>query len=132
MDISIEEYVKNQLQNIDVTSLVEAEVRRQVKPLIESETNKFVRDKINELVAQELEKFMAGEVVLKKDWMEEERYSSFSQYIAKMFQQSINQNYHLQRELERMVQNSIKDMYGDMVKRVEAAMLDEVKNNLLK
>jgi hypothetical protein len=126
MNLTIEDLIKEQIQNIDINGLVKDEVRRLVSDDIKRELVKITKDQITKIIETEIDICMSKGVQTDDGWGKKNTYPSFEDMFKKTFAERLNASYDMKSTIER----HIKDKVDLMVKAETKQLVDALTKTL--
>lgn len=129
----VETQVKRELEDLDLKSIVESEVRSVISKGIGKEIVSNVAAVANQMIAEEVRKALDGEVSTDDGWGHRKTYSSFEELFRETFKAQMNSTYDVKREIERLVKERVEALIRRDYNRVLEKITDEItKSKLVK
>jgi hypothetical protein len=118
--MTIEDLIKEQIEQLNIKELVQNEIRRLVSDDVKREITKVTKEEVQRIIRTEVEIQMSKGVKTDDGWGKKESYNSFEEMFKKHFAEALNSKYE--------IQNIVKKHITDETKRlVDAKTSDIVK-----
>lgn len=109
--INLEDYIKEQLNEIDVAEIVRQEVKNEINSTIKRELKKWTEEKVNGLIETEIEIALDKKVHTDDGWGNKKTYDSFEHLFKTVFQEKLNSSYEIKNLISRHVKDSVDKLY---------------------
>ena len=116
--IDIDKYLKEQLEQVEITNLVIAEIKNLISTDIRKQITKAVRDQIDILIKDEIDIYLSGPVDTDDGWGKKVYYESFEMLFKKEFNERIKATYDVKRIIEKRVSEQVKSLFTDRYEEV--------------
>jgi flagellar hook-basal body complex protein FliE len=120
--INIEEYIKKQIEDIDLHDVV----RELIRQLISDDVKRQIRDtsmeEVKRIVKTEVEIVLSKGVQTDDGWGKKESYTSFEEMFKKHFKEAINNHYEVRRTIEDYTKQQVKKLVDDKTKDIVEAL----------
>ena len=127
---SIEKYIKDQLEEIDITYLVREEIRKLISTEIKQAIAKSVRTEIDTIIHSEVEIYMAGEVKTDDGWGKKETYPSLEGLFKRTFKERVDSSYDIKSIIIKIVKEKVAELYINNAKKIAQKITEELADNM--
>ena len=119
--MTLEEILKEQIENIDVEQLVKDQVSKAVSNKMYSVLENIIKDELKSIIRVEAEKIMlSGPIKTNDGWGKEEEYPSFEDMFKLLFKKSLDSKYEIQH------------IFKDIATRKMHELMKEQKDQIIK
>jgi len=124
--IDINEYIKDQLDQVYISHLVIAEIRNEIRGDIKRQINSVVRNKIDKIIAEEVEICLSsGEVNTDDGWGKKNTHASFEELFKKEFREKIDKNWDMKKAVSKGVKDKVESLFRSNIEEVKARIVQE-------
>lgn len=125
---TLDDYLMQEIRNIDVSEIVRGEVYRQIGDEIKRQIAKAVRDGVDKIVLTEIEIVMSKPVETDDGWGKRAKYASFEELFKKEFREKLDNNWDMKRILEKAVKDRVEELFKKSYADVTKKITDEMTN----
>lgn len=119
--MTLEEILKEQIENIDVEQLVKDQVSKAVSNKMYSVLENIIKDELKSIIRVEAEKIMlSGPIKTDDGWGKKEEYPSFEDMFKGVFKKSLDSKYEIQ------------NIFKDIATRKVHELMKEQKDQIIK
>lgn len=108
--MTIEDLIKEQIEQLDIKELVQNEIRRLVSDDVKREITKATKEEVQRIITTEVEIQMSKGVKTDDGWGKKESYNSFEEMFKKYFAEALNGKYEIQRIVKEHITNETKKL----------------------
>ena len=124
--MDIEKYVEEQLQNVDITSIVNQVVRNEVKTEIYSTIKRLTERKITEIIEQEIAIALNTSVKTDDGWGKRNEYPNFDALFRETFAKKLNESWEMKKTIQKVVEARVSKLYEANKKEAINKVVDEI------
>lgn len=121
--MTIEDLIKEQIENLDVKNLVQIEIRKLISDDVKREITKSVKDGVKNIIDTEIEICMSKEILTDDGWGKKESYTSFEELFKKQFRAALDSSYEMKRTIENHVKSKTESLVKEQSKQIIEALL---------
>jgi hypothetical protein len=126
MELNLEKLVQDRLDNLDlehmvkgiVRDVISAEVRAQVKPIIEKE--------VTQIIAEEIKKVFTTETIIDYGWGSREVFPTFEALFKKQFKAKLDSQY----EVKKIISDLVKERVTSLINQDYAKVVETIVDTL--
>jgi|TARA_Y100000310_G_C20353926_1_gene655716 putative AlgH/UPF0301 family transcriptional regulator len=131
--MDLEKYLKDQLEHIDLSEVVEGIIREtiglEVDRAIRKEIKAAVETKISELITAETNRILMGGPVKTDDgWHDKKTYANFDELFKKLFKERLDSSYDMKGTISRITKDKVNALFN----KKENEIAEALKQVLLK
>lgn len=130
MPLDVEAYVKQQLEDIDLTSHVRAVVKDRLQHEVLEDLKMIVRNEAQSLVREEVEKIL-NEGIIISDGFKTESYESFEKFFKKTLKSKV-ESYDIRRTLQSTVKKRVEELFKGEVNNAMKEVIKQIQVSLKK
>lgn len=119
---TIEDLIKDQIEQLDIKELVLIEIRRLISDDVKREITKTTKEEILRIIKTEVEIQMSKGVKTDDGWGKKESYSSFEEMFKKFFSESLNNKYEIQKVVQEYVKTETKKLVDQKTTEIVSAL----------
>lgn len=128
--MNIEQYIEDQLQNVDIKSIVVNEVKNQVGKEIFAAIKRLTEQEITTIIKKEIEIALTQPVSTDDGWGKKEKFDSFDTMFRKVFAEKLNNSYEIKGTIKKMVEEKVSKLYEqnkkEAIERVVSSITSKV------
>jgi len=124
--MNLEEILKNQIENLDIESLVRYEVQNLVSSTISTEISKITKEELSKIIKSEIAVSMSRGVKTDDGWGKKEEFESFEQLFKTYFTNALNDKYEIQKIIRDYVRTEVTKLVEDKTKDITKALSDSL------
>lgn len=125
--MTIEELVKEQVQEMDMSEIVRQEIRRIIERDVAPEIKRSITMNVSEYVKSEIERILQEGVKTDDGWGSKTTYSTFEELFKQTFKKAISSNYEIQRIIENSVKTKMDEFLKTKSKDIATALLRQLE-----
>ena len=129
--LDLNKYIKQQLEDLDISLIVKQEVREQVRSDIARELKVIVREQIDRIITDEVNLILKEGVTVSTGYGEPTVYKSFENFFKSEFQKRMNKDYDMKKIIELGVKAKVASLFNTQVdgaiKEIIAKLTKELK-----
>jgi len=108
---NIEQYIEEQLQNIDIRSIVVQEVRTKISTEIHATIVRLTEQEVTSIIKREIEISLNEPVKTDDGWGNRAEYGSFNVLFRKIFAERLNGCWDMKQMLKKAVEARVTKLY---------------------
>lgn len=124
--MTIEDLIKEQIEKLDIKSLVMSEIRRLVSDDVKRSIAKTTDDEIQKIIKTEIEICLQKPVQTDDGWGQNKTYTSFEEMFKIHFKGALDKSY----DIKRTIENHVKQECDKLVKQNTTQIVDALKKQL--
>lgn len=133
MSVDINEYIKEQLESIDVQQIVREEIRSVLKEEATYNLSNKIRSladaEISEIIKVEINKAFQGAVNTDDGWGDKKHFDTFEDLFKSKFQTKLNSDWEVKRTIERTIENKVSEYIKAQAETVTKKVAEVLINN---
>lgn len=126
MAIDVEEHIKRQLEDIDITEMVEDEVRALVSSQIRKAICLAVDTKVEEFVKVQVMESMKGEVVVSDGFGKTEKFPSFDVLFKTRFSKMLKDDWKVKGMIEKIIKAKVTLLFNQEAETIRLNVIEQV------
>lgn len=135
MEMNIESIVEKQvvieLGQMDLTGIVESEVRKFIVSCVSKGTLSSVNDIAKNMITEEIKKCLEDKITTDDGWGKRETYDSFQALFSKTFKRKMDESYEVKKEIEKQVSARVQSLINQEYTRIIAKIVDGISGTVL-
>ena len=124
--MTIDELIKDQIEQLDIKSMVQYEIKKLISDDVKREITKITKEEIQRIIKTEIEICMSKGVQTDDGWGKRENYTSFEELFKKHFKTALDSTY----EVKKTIENHVKQTTETLVKEQTKQIVDALKKTL--
>ena len=109
--MDIEQYIEDQLHNIDIRAIVIGIVRDQAKSEVYATIKRLTEQEISTIIKKEIEIALSQSLETDDGWGKREKYDSFEDIFRKVFAEKLAASYEVKKTIKKMVEDKVGKLY---------------------
>jgi len=109
--MDIEQYIEDQLQNIDIKAIVIGIVRDQAKSEVFATIKRLTEQEVSTIIKKEIEIALSQTLETDDGWGHREKFDSFEDMFRKVFAEKLKASYEIKKTLKKMVEEKVEKLY---------------------
>ena len=135
MEMNIENIVIRQVQSelssIDLKDIVEGCLRQIATETIKKLAERIIDEKATEIISQEIDKQMAGEIVINDGWSKVTRFDNFEAMFRSKMKERMESQYKVQDLVRKKVSERLDMLITQEWSKVVERIVDEITHSKL-
>ena len=131
MNIDIENYIQQQLEEIDITELVRRELRTMVADEFKGTVAPAVRKEVDAIIKAELEVCFSKPLKTDDGWGKKAEYESIEDLFKQELYKRLEWCYEMKNTIKKLVESKVSDLmkqhYDIIVKKMAAELTATVR-----
>ena len=122
--MTLEEILKEQIENIDVEQIVKDQVSQAISQRMYSSLENIIKDELRNIIKVEAEKIMfSGPIKTNDGWGKKEEYPSFDEMFKTLFKKSLDSKYEIQSIFNDIATRKINELMKEQKDRIIKSIL---------
>lgn len=122
MKPTIEDFIKDQIEQLDIKQMVQSEIRGLISADVKREITKVTKEEIQQIIKTEIEICMSKGVQTDDGWGRKENYDSFEVLFKKYFREALDNIYEVKRTISDYVKTETNKLVGEKTKEIVEAL----------
>ena len=124
--MDIEQYIQDQVEQIDISAIVRQEVRANITDDIRKQIHAVVNREIEAIIKKEITFAMSQPISTDDGWGKKEAYPSIEALFKEKFASKLESSWEMKKTISREVQNKVNDLFNKSVHDVIAKITEEL------
>ncbi len=126
MNIDIEAYIRQQLEEIDIAELVRREIRTIVNGELRSGIVASARKEVDAIIKTEIEACLTKPVKTDDGWGKKAEYESLDDLFKQEFRKKLDSNYEMKNTIKKIVESKVSDLMKERYYTIAKRVADEL------
>ena len=122
----VETQVKQEMEEMDLKGIIEAEVRHSISNGVGKEIVSSVNAVAKHMIAEEVRKALDGEVKTDDGWGQRVVYKSFEELFRSTLKKNMDEKYEVKKEIERLVKQRVESLIKQDYNRILEKIVDDI------
>lgn len=118
--------IQNFLDNIDLSEMVEKEIRNQIHGDVARTIRDCIKNKVDDLIKVEFDIIMRQGIETDDGWGKKESFDSFEDLFKKEFKNKLNESWEMKRTIEKIVKSKLDSLFKNELDKVIKSFADQL------
>lgn len=131
MELNITDFIKQHLAELDLCSMVQAEIRAIIYEDVKKEVDRYVKEEGQRLIAEAISEYLSQPVETNDGYGRKEVFPSFDDMFKKHFREKMNSTWEVKSTIEKHVKEHVSKLvnarYNEVIEKVVASLTDSTR-----